>query len=96
MPCNHRNQRQGYVTLLVNLTKLSLEYRDLIPVIERVRRAMPRNPDVMQLCDALEVFAVQRQVEPMMGIRMTEATNPSTGPKRDRAAYMREYRARKA
>jgi hypothetical protein len=66
--------------------KITLDYKDLIPVIERVRRAMPRNVDVMQICDALDVLAVQRMVEPMMGIERVQTS------KKSRAPYMRDYR----
>ncbi len=55
----------------------------ILPVIERVRRAMPRNADVMAVCDACLVFA-----------RSAGETAKGDGPKRDRAAYMRGYRKR--
>lgn len=57
--------------------------------IAQVRRLMPRNVPVMRICEALE----QRVVTP---VRVTSQRNQRNQPKRDRAAYMRAYRARRA
>jgi hypothetical protein len=60
---------------------------EIAHIIGRVRRAMPRNDDVMTLCDELERRLVTRVVTPVV----TAVT-----PKRDRAEYMRQYRAKQS
>lgn len=51
---------------------------DLHRAIARVRRAMPRNEDVMAICDALETKLTTRQ--------------PTVSTERfDRKSYMRDY-----
>jgi hypothetical protein len=52
---------------------------DLMRTIDRVRRAMPRNVDVMAVCDALEKLMQAR-------VRTTKLT---------RAEIQRRYRLRK-
>ena len=60
---------------------------DLRQAIDRVRRAMPRNADVMMLCDALEERLVS-----------AAAATPPPAPKFDKRTYqrnlMRERRAK--
>jgi len=62
---------------------------DIIARIARVRRAMPRNPDVMAICDALELRVNQAPAN-----TLTPAANTLAGrvnSKRDRKSYMRDY-----
>jgi hypothetical protein len=42
---------------------VSAELEPLLSVIARVRRAMPRNPDVMRICDEAEKMMVKRTPE---------------------------------
>lgn len=74
---------------------------DLLKTIARVRRAMPRNADVMELCDALER---QMARPPFEGgrIRVNEPNeivviNPDEGTvsRFDKTAYMRDYMRKK-
>jgi len=58
---------------------------ELRAIIERLRRST-RSVDVLDVCDELEA----RMVTPVV----TQVTRMVT-PKRDRAAYMRDYRARR-
>jgi hypothetical protein len=37
---------------------------DLIQLIAKIRRTMPRQPDVMALCDAFEIFLTSKQPIP--------------------------------
>lgn len=55
---------------------------DLMQTIDRVRRAMPRNADVMAVCDALDAALRQAQVR-------------TPRPKLTRAEIQRRYRLRK-
>lgn len=50
---------------------------DLLVVVARVRRAMPRNPDVMAVCDAAERLSIQPKASARVPF--------------DRKAYQREY-----
>ena len=61
----------------------------IIALIGRIRRAMPRNADVMVLCNELE----GRVVTPAEVVASNQPCNQRNQPKRDRAAYMRSYRA---
>lgn len=74
---------------------------ELTKTIARVRRAMPRNADVMSLCDALEArLATVEKVEPertIGGVPVSAARviakairNRTDKPKFDRNAYQRE------
>jgi hypothetical protein len=51
---------------------------EVLLAIARVRRAMPRNPDVMLVCSELEA-------------RLVTVTATEIKPKFDRNAYQREY-----
>ncbi len=51
---------------------------ELTKTIQRVRRAMPRNPDVMAICDAAEKSLIVK-------------SETDANPKFDRGAYQREY-----
>ena len=53
---------------------------ELFELTKRLRRAMPRHVELLSLCDEAERLAVAG--EPVR-----------KGPKRDRAAYMRDWRA---
>ena len=55
---------------------------DLMQIIGRLRRDMPRNGLVMDVCDALEA-------------RLREPVQLAVPKKRDRTVYMREYMRRK-
>jgi len=55
---------------------------DIFQTIGRVRRAMPRNADVMELCDALEEL-------------LSRSATLSAAPKLTRAEIQRNYRLRK-
>jgi len=62
---------------------------DLIQAVERLRRSMPRNPDVEMVYQAIMSAGPIADVEQhAVGIRPKR--------KRDRAAYMRAYRAKRA
>jgi hypothetical protein len=52
-----------------------MEPNEILALVSRVRRAMPRNVEVMGLCDELE----------------RAITRPRVRPKFDRAAYQRAY-----
>ncbi len=54
-----------------------MQANDLLATVSRVKRAMPRNADVMAICEALER-------------RLIEAPPPAEKPKFDRRAYQRE------
>lgn len=56
-----------------------------LAVIARVRRAMPRNGDVMLVCDVAE----RALVKPVAVA--AEAPKPKVAGKADRKAYMRDY-----
>ena len=60
----------------------SLTDIDLLQVIAKVRRAMPRNPDVMAVCDGLETRLRQNVQE----VKLAPAK-----PRFDKRAYQREY-----
>lgn len=71
---------------------------EIIQTLSRVRRAMPRNQDVMALCDALEKLmarssVVERHVEAVRA----GGSNPSgpTKSKLTRAQIQKRYRERK-
>ena len=66
---------------------------ELIVLIGRIRRAMPRNADVMVLCNELEGRVVTPVVTPAEVVASNQPCNQRNQPKRDRAAYMRSYRA---
>jgi hypothetical protein len=71
---------------------LSSTFRaDFFGVLEM--RAMPRNADVMVLCDELERRVVTPVVTPTEVVTSNQPCNQRNQPKRDRAAYMRSYRA---
>lgn len=57
-----------------------------LAAIARLRRSQPRNADTMLVCEELEKRLVTAR---------NHADGNVTKPKRDRAAYMREYRKRK-
>ena len=58
---------------------------DIWQVIARLRRAQPRNPDTMAVCDALEVsMRTVQALEEVIGAAQKEG-------RFDRRAYMREY-----
>lgn len=75
---------------------------ELLKTIGRLRRAMPRNKDAMDVCDALEKHLIAPPSEPQkyehiaVGHAFVDlgdgntAIVPYTG-KFDKAAYMREY-----
>jgi len=54
---------------------------DISQTIGRVRRAMPRNVDVMEVCDALDKLLLAHQTQ--------------AAPKLSRADIQRNYRLRK-
>lgn len=75
--------------------------KDLWKTIARLRRAQPRNPDTMAVCDALEHSTqVIRKLEGMvrdMAARQTMTVLQKGGPFDKKAymrAYMREWRAK--
>lgn len=59
-----------------------LTHAELLQTIARVRRAMPRNADVMAVCDAAE------RAEPREG--KTKVNVPLAPPKFDKKIYQRE------
>ena len=71
---------------------------DLAQTIGRVRRAMPRNADVMEVCDQLEkLMARSSAVEPAAHNGSVAGSKPAapTKPKLSRAEIQRNYRLRK-
>jgi hypothetical protein len=62
--------------------------KELLKTISRLRRAMPRNEDVMALCDALEARLLKSD-EPT--IKADDEAAPINRPKFDKTAYQREY-----
>jgi hypothetical protein len=70
-----------------------LDRAAIIALIGRIRRAMPRNADVMVLCNELEGRVVTSVVTPAEVVTSNQPRNQRNQPKRDRAAYMRSYRA---
>lgn len=65
---------------------------DLMKTIARVRRAMPRNADVMEICDALE----QRLSTVIFSDDEMHVVNPGgVVTKFDKTAYMRDYMRKK-
>ena len=55
-------------------------------LIGRIRRAMPRNAEVMLLCDELEGRVVTPMVTPTEVVTSNQPCNQRNQPKRDRAA----------
>jgi hypothetical protein len=78
------------------------ESTDLIALIQRLRRAMPRNLEVLKLCAALERLLgrcaeLERQLTAAnssvnMGVNKASSVNTKAN---SRAAYMREYMRRR-
>lgn len=67
---------------------------DKIQTIARVRRAMPRNKDVMDVCDmAEESLASSSVVERSAVNAVVAGSTPASSakPPFDRKAYMRDY-----
>lgn len=60
---------------------------DLLSIIARVKRSMPRNADVMAVCDALEARLVSKPVNTVLA----DVSSAVNNGKQDRKAYMREY-----
>jgi hypothetical protein len=75
--------------------------KELLKTISRLRRAMPRNEDVMALCDALEARLLKSEQPPKYEhaeVGYEIATNENgdrvgnmTVKKFDKTAYQREY-----
>jgi hypothetical protein len=75
---------------------------DLFVLTARLRRAQPRNPDVLELCERAEKLAHERAAPASASAKAANkpsaanaaavavANAPNT-PKRDRADYMRTY-----
>jgi hypothetical protein len=72
----------------------------LFVLTARLRRAQPRNADVLQLCDRAEELARERAVSVLANAAnapsvansiAVRAANTANRPKRDRAEYMRTY-----
>ena len=70
-----------------------LDRAAIIALIGRIRRAMPRNANVMVLCNELERRVITPVVTPTEVVTSNQPCNQRNQPKRDRAAYMRSYRA---
>ena len=71
---------------------------ELAQTIGRVRRAMPRNPDVMTVCDELEKLMVRSSaVEQRSLTPKVVGSNPTAPakPKLSRAEIQKNYRLRK-
>ncbi len=67
---------------------------EILQTIGRLRRAMPRNPDVMALCD----WAERQATAPRLSIEaplMRVAPDKPAKPKLTRAEIQRNYRIRK-
>jgi hypothetical protein len=67
---------------------------EIIQTIGRLRRAMPRNPDVIELCD----WAERQAIAPRVAIEAPLARaipDKTTKPRKTRAEIQRAYRLRK-
>jgi hypothetical protein len=64
----------------------------LLALIERLRRAT-RNSDVLDLCDTAD--RMRRELEKRIGYVTNVTKSVTKAAKRDRAKYMRDYRATK-
>jgi hypothetical protein len=77
---------------------------DLFVLTARLRRAQPRNADVLDLCDRAEALARERgalvsanaaNASGVANSKAVRAANVVNRPKRDRAEYMRQRRAKR-
>ena len=71
---------------------------DLAQAIGRVRRAMPRNVDVMLICDAVERLEARSSVverRPLKPDVVGSSPTAPAKPKLSRADIQRNYRLRK-
>ena len=70
----------------------ALDKAELAETIARVRRAMPRNADVMAVCAKAEELSLLlwRRQPAMVVAQAAEPAKPSR-PARDRRGYMRDY-----
>lgn len=71
-----------------------MDNAELVQLLARLKRTFPRQPDVLAVCDVVEgMMKTVRQLLDAQALR----SDPSglSGPKRDRAAYMRDYRSGK-
>lgn len=60
-------------------------------IIARIRRTMPRNVDVMAVCDELEARLMAPAPEPKVVERIVEKlVEPPSKPKFDKRAYQRD------
>ena len=66
-----------------------MERSELFGLTARVRRTFPRQPDLLALCDEVERLAAASAAQKQV------AGRAGSTPKRNRAAYMRGYRASK-
>lgn len=78
-------KRNHRVTITRN-QRNHMDRSELFQLTARLRRAFPRVMDVLSICDEAERLSVPAARPSPAGV---------SGPKRDRAAYMRSYRARK-
>lgn len=64
---------------------------DWFLIIARIRRTMPRNVDVMAVCDELEARLTAPLPEPKIVERVVERiVEPPAKPKFDKKAYQRD------
>lgn len=56
-------------------------------------KANTRNPDILDICDAVEQMLSERMVT--VPVTRPSVVTRTVTPKRDRAAYMRSYRAKR-
>lgn len=74
---------------------MGLTPTELSQIIARVQRAMPRNADVMAICDEL-AGRLRIAAPPMPTEKIVEAASAMlAGPGFDRKAYMRDYMRKK-
>lgn len=74
---------------------------DLLVIVGRVRRAMPRNSDAMAICDAAERWGVAQTVEhrsPKPSVAGSTPASPAKCPrcearKKAKTAAMKKWRA---
>ncbi len=67
---------------------------EILQTIGRLRRAMPRNADVMELCDWAERQVTMRHIAIEAPLARTIPDKPAK-PKLSRAEIQRNYRLRK-
>lgn len=75
-----------------------MDRSELFQLTARLRRAFPRHADVLAICDEAESLSRKGMVPVVSNTEPSEMRPrliTGAAPKRDRAAYMKGYRARR-